>query len=229
MTSPELKKLFGPPPVLSSESIKTYNSMVARSLDSVKPRDFIEQLLTRDIVDASWEICRYLKHKSLTFEHNLRERLKQQEKSAREYVERRKQQLAIEQEKKANQPETELDRVGELQLVIDESVNEVERILQQRPVDLAIDDGTFLQRKLGDLDHAQALKEAIDFHEKLDRLLNAAVARRNNAIDQLERYRNGLGQHIRQLSDEIIDAQFSEARLDPSQEPPGPSIKAAGQ
>jgi hypothetical protein len=52
-----LTEIFGPPPVLSTENIEAYNAMVAYCSNSVKPRDFIEQMLIRDLVHASWEFA----------------------------------------------------------------------------------------------------------------------------------------------------------------------------
>lgn len=208
-----LKNFFGPPPVLSNESIDGYNAILTRCLDSVEPRDFIEQLLTGDVADATWEIRRYMRHKSLGIERRYREQIEYQAKKTEEEVERKKQQRARQRAEKAKEQATELDRLHELELVMDATVNDVDEILVRKPEDL---------------DYARALEQGIEFHEKLDALLNAAVARRNNALEQLERYRNGLS-YLRSVSEEIIDAEFSDAKTDAGQDPPVPSIEGAGQ
>lgn len=200
-----LKNFFGPPPVLSNESIDGYNAILTRCLDSVEPRDFIEQLLTGDVADATWEIRRYMRHKSLGIERRYREQIEYQAKKTEEEAERRAE--------KAKEQATEHDRIHELELVMDATVNDVDEILARKPEDL---------------DYAKALEQGIEFHEKLDALLNAAVARRNNALEQLERYRNGLS-YLRSVSEEIIDAEFSDAKTDAGQDPPVPSIEGAGQ
>ena len=61
-----------------------------------------------------------------------------------------------------------------------------------------------------EIDHAKALESGIDYFERLDHLLGVAMARRNNVLAQIEFYRQGLGQRLRRVSDEIIDGQFSE-------------------
>ena len=43
----EMKKLFGPAPVLSSESLKDYDAILKHLMDCVEPRDFIEQSSSR--------------------------------------------------------------------------------------------------------------------------------------------------------------------------------------
>ena len=53
----ELEKLFKPP-VLSSEDQNTYYAIMARFLESLKPRDFVERILVKDLTDSTWEIMR---------------------------------------------------------------------------------------------------------------------------------------------------------------------------
>jgi hypothetical protein len=52
--------------------------------------------------------------------------------------------------------------------------------------------------------------------------MRVQVARRNDVIEQIEFYRRGLGQHLRQISDDIIDGEFSETRRE------APSITGPG-
>ena len=61
-----------------------------------------------------------------------------------------------------------------------------------------------------EVDHARALQSGIDYYEKLDDLLGVAIDRRNDVLAQLDFYRQGLGQRLRRVSDEIIDAEFKE-------------------
>jgi hypothetical protein len=46
--------------------------------------------------------------------------------------------------------------------------------------------------------------------ERIDRLLNSAHKRRNDALHLLDLCRHGLGQHWREISDQIIIAEVSE-------------------
>jgi hypothetical protein len=48
-------------------------------------------------------------------------------------------------------------------------------------------------------------------------LLVTAVARRNNVLDQIERYRDRLGHRLRQVSDTIIEAESFAAEAQPKQ------------
>ena len=63
-----------------------------------------------------------------------------------------------------------------------------------------------------EVDHAAALETGIDYFEQLDRLQGVAIARRNDALRQIDLHRQGIGQQARRISDEIIDAEFSETK-----------------
>jgi hypothetical protein len=150
-------------------------------------------------------------HKNWSIERKFRDRIKYEAKREKGYAERKKQ-LFDSQPPKEPEESPELERVDELDCDIDESPTDVKRILQS-----------------DELDHARALENAIEFHEKLDKLLNAAVARRDNALEQLERYRNGLGHYLRWISDEIIDAEFSDAETNGGEHSVVPSIEGTSE
>jgi hypothetical protein len=71
----ETNKLCGPPPVLSTESVEAYNTMLLRLIESIWPRDFIERLFCKHIADSTWEIIRYTRHKMLLMERRYRQAL----------------------------------------------------------------------------------------------------------------------------------------------------------
>jgi hypothetical protein len=68
-----------------------------------------------------------------------------------------------------------------------------------------------------ELDHARALEATLGYHERVDKLLVTATARRNNVLDQIERYRDRLGLRLRQVSDTIIEAESFAAEAQPEQ------------
>ena len=41
-------------PLVAGESAESYASLGARAVAAVKPRDFIEEILLRDVVDLTW-------------------------------------------------------------------------------------------------------------------------------------------------------------------------------
>jgi hypothetical protein len=217
----ELKKLFTPP-VLSSEDLKTYYTIMARFLECIKPRDFMEQIFVKDLTDSTWEIMRYSNHKTLVIEREHQRHLEMEEKRRQE--ERRKKAAiadalraeAAEQAgeikeaepgEQAAAPTNQYERWLALEEVIDGSISDVDEIL----------DGS-----ADELDHAKALQSGIEYFEQLDRLMRVQVDRRNDVLEQIEFYRHGLGQHLRRISDDIIDGEFSETKQE------APSIAGPG-
>jgi hypothetical protein len=166
----ELKRLFGPPPVLSTEDADAYEEVMAQFLKNFSPLDFLEKVFIKDVANATWDITRYTRHKTLAMEHKFQQRLEYQVRQT------------------------------------------VGQAMSRPRVSDAI-----LKRPPSELDHAWALEMAIDYVEQLDNLLNAAVRRRNDALEQFERYRAGLGAQLRRVSDAIIlheRCSESEARAD---------------
>ena len=51
-------EIFGPPPLLEGEDSKAYDTLLARVSGAVKPKDIIEEIWVRDIVNLTWEILR---------------------------------------------------------------------------------------------------------------------------------------------------------------------------
>ena len=210
----EIKKLLGPPAVLSSESIKDYDAILQRLMECVEPRDAIEQLFVSDFAEQTWEIHRLRHHKILVIERDHQQRQEKEEKRrlqlrkcraerATEEAEKAEQakqaepvgeSMQAEQGDQASAPTTQLERMFELEDVIDSTVAEVDDILG--PAD--------------EIDHAKALQSGIAYFEKLDHLLGVAIARRDDVLAQIDFYRQGLGQRLRRVPDEIIDAEFKE-------------------
>jgi hypothetical protein len=54
----ELKDVFGSPPLISGEDAEAYNGLLAAVAASVLPKDAIQWMFVRDIVDISWQILR---------------------------------------------------------------------------------------------------------------------------------------------------------------------------
>lgn len=184
----KLRELLGPPPVLSTENAKAYDEIMARFIQCHEPRDFMEQMFIKQLTDFTWEIIRYTRHKPLAIERKFQDVQKFQAKRAKAAAQNRARQVG------PNGPaRTDVERMLQLEDVVDSAVEDVDEILMRPPIEL---------------DHARAFEGAIAYYQRLDQLLNTAVARRNDVLDQLERYRCGLGRRLRKISDEIIDTEF---------------------
>ena len=166
------------------------------------PDDFMEQLLIKELADGTWEVMRYTRHKPLAIERKSRQHREFQAKRAMALV----QQQDAQARKVAadnREPATEIGRMLELEHKVDSTIADVDAILDEAPVEL---------------DHARALEAGIVYHLQLDQLYNAAIARRNDTLDQLERYRRGSSKRLRKASEEIIDAEFKAVAAEPKDE-----------
>lgn len=54
----EQPSLFGPAPLIEGENAATYDEFLAKISSAVKPKDFLEEIWVRDVVDLSWEALR---------------------------------------------------------------------------------------------------------------------------------------------------------------------------
>src|SRR6516164_2410090 len=75
-TPDELRELLGPPPVLGSEDDRAYDAIMGGVTQSLAPRDFVEQLLVKEVADCFWEVRRYTRQKTLTMERGFREHIR---------------------------------------------------------------------------------------------------------------------------------------------------------
>jgi hypothetical protein len=199
---------------LGSEDPKAYDVMIAQILESLEPRDFIEEMFAKDLTDAIWEAKRYMRHKDLVIERQYlwRKEMKEAQKAkkahrAEESAKKSEQasEPAKETEKiepvgqmeQAGAPPTQVERMIELAEVVDTVISDCDEIIAS-PVD--------------ELKYAAALQSNITYYERLERLYSVSMARRDDVLKQLDLYRQGLGRHLRRVSDDIIEGEFSETK-----------------
>jgi hypothetical protein len=190
LNSAELKELLGPAPVLTTENAKAYDEILSRLMLCYAPRDFMDQLLIKQLADSTWEIMRYMRHKTLGIERKSRQSRELQALRAKTRTER------ISKLRGDRQPATEIGRLYELENTVENTVADVDEILENPEEELQ---------------HARALEENVAYYLQLDQLHNAAIVRRDDTLEQLERYRNGYGRRPRKASGEIIDAEFNDS------------------
>jgi hypothetical protein len=191
----ELKKLFGPPPVLSSESTGTYYAIMAAFVKCFAPGDFMVQMFMKDLTDSTWEVMRYTRHKTLAMERKYRQGLEYKAARVKEAAERKRLAAPVKKDDEDCTPGEK--RSFELVEVFESTVDDQKKILDTPPTEL---------------DHARALQDGIEYYERLDALLGEAIARRNDVLEQIGLYRQVLSDQLRRVSDDIIDAEFSETK-----------------
>jgi hypothetical protein len=61
---PDTLTFLGPAPLLEGEDEAAYNDLLARASAAVKPKDMLEEIWLREIVDHSWESLRFRRLKT---------------------------------------------------------------------------------------------------------------------------------------------------------------------
>jgi len=160
-----LERLCGRFPVLSSENRQDYEELLISLLEAYWPRSFLGERLIKYLADEEWEVARYKRHKIFLIERRFQASLAVQ-------VNREK---ATQEDKAA--PAKRLDAQPPCPSTLPEEA--LGGVIAQ--VD------AMLLRPAQELDHARALEVGIVYFQHLDRLLNAAIARRNAILADIAR------------------------------------------
>jgi hypothetical protein len=121
-------KHLGPPPVLSTESIEIYKEWRSRLILSLRAQNFLEKIFVKQVLDETWKIFRYQRHQSLVVERRFRQSLEFLVKRKNEQKERRRE-IAKNIAEKSGRPILELQRLIDLEDVVESSVKDVDDIL----------------------------------------------------------------------------------------------------
>jgi hypothetical protein len=110
----ELRNLFGPPRVLSSEDRDHYNEMWDKLTECLNVKDFVELMFVTQVMNETWRISRYVRHDALAVERRFRQSLEFQAMRNKQRKERREAALRDLAEK-AGRAITNLARLEELE------------------------------------------------------------------------------------------------------------------
>jgi hypothetical protein len=202
------KALFGPPPVLSTEEPKQFDGLFDRVIACLKPRDTVELILIRHFVYAVWEIERLTRYGTVSIERWYRETL--QLRARQEKLQKaRKEDLAW---KNAERNSSKPADIAQL-VALEDSFLEV-----------LTDTDEIMERRATEFEHNRAFGQGILFQERLDKLMASRIARRNDALQQLDRYRAGLGHLAQKAADEVLDAEFEEIKSQLVEQSGAPSL-----
>jgi hypothetical protein len=169
---------IAPAPLLPGEKQADYAEVALRIVKGAQPRDAVEEFLTRDVIDLTWDILR-LRRMKAGFLRAAAGRGVHRILSTIGYGDFRG-----------------IGRfVEEWAFGKDKTRREFDEILKK--AGLTIDDVM-----------AAAFAQGIDSFERFDRMLASAEARRNNALREIDRYRSALGAAVRQVIDDVEDAEF---------------------
>lgn len=206
-----MRAMFGPPPVLRTESHVQYKGILDRYMELFEPQDVLELTLLTQLVNEVWLIQRYRRHQTLGIERWHQQSLAFQTQRNRSQDARKEQRASEKAEAKTLKP-SDIAKLVHLEDCVETAVRDVDEIADRRP---------------SELEHNRALEQGSAFQEQLDKWLTAAMVRFNKTLELFEHYREGLGQRLRQVADQIIDAEYKEVGAD--REPAAPPLAPSDQ
>jgi hypothetical protein len=169
---------IAPSPLLPGEKQADYAEIALRIVKGAQPRDAVEEFLTRDVIDLTWDILRLRRMKAgllrASAARGVRAIL-----STIGYSDFSGQGRFAEEWARGKASTRQ----------------EFSEILKK--AGLTMDDAM-----------AEAFAKEIDSFERFDRMLASAEARRNNALREIDRHRSAFGAAVRQVVDEVEDAEF---------------------
>jgi hypothetical protein len=168
--------------LIQGEDPAAYQAMLKRVSIAVQPKDFLDEIWVRDIVDLSWETFRLRRLKAGLLNTGLGEGLVSVLASLR-------------YPKQASLADHTL---------VERWVNGDGDARQK--VGQRLTAGGFSMEEVV----ATALSKNLDDFERVDRMIASAEARRNNALRELDRQRATLGAALRAAVEEAEDAEFTD-------------------
>jgi hypothetical protein len=197
----ELTQLLGGAPVLSTESVEGFEMVFDQLIAALKPQDMLERILIWEFAVPSWEINRYTRHRSLSFDRSFKQSLDFQAQRIKSQN-ARKQDLRDRLSGQLAQTPADIAQLTQLERKLENSATEIAEILKRTP---------------SELDHCHALEKSIAFHKDVEFLIASISKRRNEALQMLDLYRAGLGKRVNEAMNDVLDAEYKLVEEHPQQ------------
>jgi hypothetical protein len=167
--------LLGPPPLLSGENAELYNQLLTRVTEALgAENDVILQLLIKRFVDGYWESSRYARHRAVLIDRRTRQSAEFQ--AARKKKQKERRDTALEKiATKLGLPQTPFVEIIEREALIDSSVEDVDKILDD-------------EHAPTEIEHNRAIEATIAVQGQFEQLIDSAARRQDSALMLAERY-----------------------------------------
>jgi hypothetical protein len=176
---------IAPAPLLPTEAEADYLGLAARIVAVAQPKDPIEEFLTRDVVDLTWEILRLRRSKGGLLRA-----------AVSKGVHRILLTMGYGHDPYHSDDKSLADKFAAEWASGNASFrSKFEEMLKNA--------GFTMDEVM-----AEAFAAVIDPFERIDHLLASAEARRNNVLREIDRHREALGAAMRRGVEEVQDAQF---------------------
>lgn len=206
----EMKTLLGPPPILSTESAERFGQVFDQLIACLKPQDMVEGILVWEFAIPSWEINRYTRHRTVSFDRSFKQSLDFQVQRVKTQK-ARKEQLASDLAAHLTLTPSDIAHPTRLETEIKDLSSEIAEILKRTP---------------SELDHCHALEKSLAFHKDVEFLITSLTKRRNEALQMLDFYRAGLGKRVEEAMGNILDAEYKLVQEQPQQSAAPPIVPA---
>jgi hypothetical protein len=168
--------LFGPPPLFEGEDNAAYNEILERVSGTIKPRNILEEIWTRDFTDITGENSQLRRARMTLVANSMADAL--EEALLPNFCERHR----------FSYP-SEASRLVEKWVAGDQAaISEVEEILGAA-------------KQTMDMISYRAFVNVIETIERIDRLITINERRRNAILREIERHRASLPKHILEVED----------------------------
>jgi hypothetical protein len=191
------KAIYGPPSVLSTESVEDYERLFDAVIAAVQPRNIMEFIPIRHFVSAEWMINRYTRHATLIIE--------------RRYSDYRRSAVALAKDSgigksTGNRLATAASKGGGQEFAsLSDQICGGDMTMKE-----------VIKTPPKEMDHNRAIEFSVAIQEQLHGMIARQTAIRNDCLRQLELYRVGLGKGLEKAGKEIVDAEFSEVKAHPA-------------
>jgi hypothetical protein len=203
------KTPFGSPPLHDIEDQKIYDAILCGLAQDIRPQDCIERILLRDLADHVYEIqwLRRLKHRVIRQAH--REEMVRRAKAVIAAADVRKITLRNQSEAASAPTKPKVDVPDANKPALDAEMAlkaEIEKIDAETRQKLA----KLQEAEDGPIDEAALLRNWIAPHDLVDSRLTVTESKFRATLEQFDEHRSGLGQHLRQRAEKIIDIEPAE-------------------
>lgn len=183
-------RLFGPPPLQSSETFEHFEEMMSKLTECLQPEDFVVSLLVYQLGIETWSFIRCRRYEALILD-----RWNGVEKT-----------LAAQMAKIQEQRNEQAKEAPEL---LQGSSNEAARYIALSPLwDRVDDDLKLIEGRTNEIKLAGAFERGVRALQEVNLLANDYLKRRNDALRQIEWYRVALAHDLRKATDAIIQEDY---------------------
>jgi hypothetical protein len=205
---------FGTPAVLTDEELQIYNNMLCGLYHDVKPQGFIECSLVEDLAYNLFRRLQLRRRLANVRRQVHNERFEREERELLQEGERRKAEIRrlFDVEGPIGRRRGGRDPLGDTKYLMELEINEAKMKKQLAEIDAETDEkvAKMQKAKQAPIDEAAYFDQWIDKEERINKELAQVEQNIRITLKLLDEHRTGLGQRLRQVTDETVDVEFAD-------------------